>query len=49
MYKYLTRYRDKYYPGLDVEHQSMIDDTIQQLQAFILLFPAPEIEPDVTA
>lgn len=46
MYRYLTRYRDKYYPDLDLDHKAAIDNMLDQLQAFILLFPAPEQIPN---
>lgn len=47
VYRYLTRYRDKYYPGLDSDHKAQIDSMIGECQAFLLLFPKPDVEPDV--
>jgi len=45
-YRYLTRYRDRYYPTLSGEQKIAVDSLIGELQSFLLIVPKEPIVPD---
>jgi hypothetical protein len=46
LYKYLTRYRDKYYPDMDTDQAQQVNVLQDALEAFLPLIPLPEPTSD---
>ena len=46
-YKYLTRWREKYYPDMDSGQKVAVDTAIDAMQALLLLIVPPDLEPDL--
>lgn len=45
-YRYLTRWRDKYYPTLTLTQKFAVDTAIGSLQALLLEIPKTPVVPD---